>query len=119
MQDKKDDCIYHNHENVLKAKEGILDSKVYDKLSEFYKAFGDVTRLKIMSLLFVSELCVCDIALATDMSQPAISHQMKVLKNIGIVKCRREGKMVYYSLDDDHIELIHELGQKHVKHLIY
>lgn len=110
-------CRGHNQEDIRKAKEGILDQGMYEKLSLFYKSFSDITRLKIMSLLLAGELCVCDIAVAMNMSQPAISHQMRILKGSGIVKGRRDGKMIYYSLDDEHISLVFQTGKSHIEHL--
>ncbi len=82
-------------------------------LSEIFKVLGDETRTKILYLLAQKELCVCDIAAVLEMSMPAISHHLRLLKTLRLVKYRREGKMVYYSLDDNHIlNLIHE-AQEH------
>ncbi len=91
------------------------DEKLYE-LAELFKAFGDSTRIKILSVLFKEELCVCDIAEVLNMKQPAISHQLRVLKKERLVKFRREGKMVYYSLDDDHVEAIFNQGISHILH---
>lgn len=110
-------CKGHHKDDILEAKKNILDEKTYKKLSVFYKAFGDITRLKVMSLLLEKELCVCDIAIAMDMSQPAISHQIRVLKDANIIKGRRDGKMIYYSLNDIHVEQIFKTGKEHIQHL--
>ncbi|MBR6380708.1 MAG: winged helix-turn-helix transcriptional regulator [Lachnospiraceae bacterium] len=84
-------------------------------LTEFFKVFGDVTRLRILHVLQVSELCVQDIADVLGMSQSAISHQLRVLKAQDLVKRRREGKIIYYSLADDHISTILSTGLNHIE----
>ncbi|MBM4235169.1 MAG: winged helix-turn-helix transcriptional regulator [Firmicutes bacterium] len=89
------------------------EEKLYD-LAELFKVFGDSTRIKIIWALFESEMCVCDIAALLNMSQSAISHQLRVLKQARLVKPRRDGKNMYYSLDDEHIEAIFYQGIKHI-----
>ena len=89
------------------------EEHLYD-LAEFFKVFGDSTRIKIIYALFSSEMCVCDIASLLSMSQSAISHQLRVLKQARLVKYRKDGKVVYYSLDDDHIKQIFDQGLSHV-----
>lgn len=84
-------------------------------LAEFFKVFGDSTRIRILSALSYSEMCVCDIASLLKMTQSAISHQLRVLKNARLVKNRREGKVVYYSLDDSHIQDIMAEGLDHIR----
>nr|WP_273092198.1 metalloregulator ArsR/SmtB family transcription factor [Clostridium thermopalmarium] len=103
------------HENIVnKVKESMAaDETLYD-LAELFKVFGDTTRIKIICALFQSEMCVCDLAALLGMSQSAVSHQLKVLKHTRLVKFRREGKVVYYSLDDDHIKKIFDYGFAHV-----
>lgn len=91
------------------------DEKLYD-LAELFKVFGDTTRIKIIYALFQEEMCVCDIAALLGMTQSAISHQLRVLKSAGLVKYRKEGKVVYYSLDDEHIENIFNEGFNHINH---
>ena len=86
------------------------------KLSSFYKALGDPTRFKILYCLKQEEMCVCDISSILDMSQSAISQQLRVLRNLRLVKYRKEGKMVYYSLDDEHIFGILDEGLNHIRH---
>lgn len=88
--------------------------KIYD-LAELFKIFGDSTRLRIMSALLNHELCVCDISDALEMNQSAISHQLRVLRTSGLIKVRRCGKSAFYSLDDDHVKKIIELGFEHIK----
>ncbi len=85
-------------------------------LSDFFKIFGDSTRIKILFILKAHELCVHDISLLLGMQQPAVSHQLKTLRHYKIVKTRKEGKMTFYSLDDHHIFEILEVGQQHISH---
>ena len=90
-----------------------VDEILYD-LAELFKVFGDSTRIKILYALFEAEMCVCDIALLLGLSQSAISHQLRVLKSAKLVKYRREGKTVFYSLADDHVRRIIDQGMEHV-----
>ena len=89
------------------------DEVLYD-LAELYKVFGDTTRMKILYALFESELCVNHIAQCLEMSPSAVSHQLRVLKASRLVRFRRQGKTVYYSLDDDHVRSIIALGLEHI-----
>lgn len=91
------------------------EEKLYD-LADLFKVFGDTTRIKIIYALFQEEMCVCDIAATLEMTQSAISHQLRVLKAAGLVKYRREGKVVYYSLDDEHVKNIFDQGFNHISH---
>ena len=86
---------------------------LYD-LAELFKIFGDSTRIKILYALFSSEMCVCDISVLLSLSQSAISHQLRILTQARLVKFRKVGKIVYYSLNDDHIQKIFEQGLSHV-----
>ena len=90
------------------------DETLYD-LAELFKVFGDSTRIKILYALFEAELCVCDIAQLLSVSQTAVSHQLRVLKNNKLVKFRKEGKNVFYSLADDHVRRIIDQGIEHVE----
>ncbi len=90
------------------------DETLYD-LAELFKVFGDSTRIRILYALFEAELCVCDIAQLLGLSQTAISHQLRVLKNSKLVKFRREGKTVFYSLADDHVRSIIGQGMEHIE----
>lgn len=90
------------------------EEELYD-LAEFFKVFGDSTRIKILYVLFEAEMCVCDIACVLQMSQSAISHQLRILKQMQLVKFRRDGKTVYYSLSDGHIKTIIDQGMEHVR----
>ena len=96
-----------NHDK-LPAEETLYD------LAELFKVFGDTTRIKIICALFESEMCVCDLSCLLNMTQSAISHQLRVLKSARLVKFRREGKVVYYSLDDEHIKHIYDAGLNHI-----
>lgn len=106
------DCQHH-HENIMQtafpAEEDILE------LSNLFKVFGDPTRVRILYALSAKELCVCDIADILGMTQSAISHQLRVLKQASLVKFRRDGKTVYYSLADSHVETILSQGLDHVR----
>ena len=90
------------------------DDTTFSNLADVFKIFGDVTRLKILYALFDSELCVCDIANELNMSQSAISHQLRTLKTAKLVTNRKEVKIVYYSLDDEHVKHIFDQGLIHV-----
>ncbi len=105
--------IIHNDlvENVKNKLED--ESTIYD-LAELFKVFGDSTRMKILSCLEISELCVCDISLILGMSVSAISHQLRILRTSKLVKTRKVGKEVFYSLDDEHVIQIIECGLSHV-----
>lgn len=89
------------------------EEELYD-LAEFYKIFADSTRIRILFTLFHSPLCVCDLAETLGMKQPAVSYQLKILKQARLVKSRREGRTVYYSLSDDHVSGIIEMGREHL-----
>ncbi|MBS4539180.1 winged helix-turn-helix transcriptional regulator [Clostridium sp. D2Q-11] len=105
------------HENIIsEAKTNLPKDECLFDLADFFKVFGDSTRIKIIYALLQSEMCVCDIAELLNMSQSAISHQLRTLKNHGVVKYRREGRVVYYSLDDDHISEILNQGFTHICH---
>ncbi|MCC8049090.1 MAG: metalloregulator ArsR/SmtB family transcription factor [Clostridiales bacterium] len=89
------------------------ETKLYD-LAELFKVFGDSTRIRILYVLFEAEVCVCDLASALNMNQSAISHQLRILKTNRLVKSRREGKSVFYSLADDHVRTILAQGEEHI-----
>ena len=102
-------------ELVNKAKETMPEYETLYDLAELFKVFGYTTRIKILYALFASEMCVCDIADLLGMTHSAISHQLRVLKNARLVKFRKEGKVVYYSLDDNHISQIFDCGLAHIQ----
>ena len=89
------------------------EDSLYD-LAELFKVFGDSTRIRILSCLKISELCVNDISEALNMTLSAVSHQLRILKNAKLIKSRKQGKEVYYSLDDDHVEKIIDCGLDHI-----
>jgi ArsR family transcriptional regulator len=90
------------------------DETLFD-LAELFKIFSDSTRIKILYSLLVSEMCVCDIATLLNMSQSAISHQLRILKQSGLVKYRRDGKTIFYSLTDSHVSTIINQGMEHIQ----
>ena len=113
----KCDCNFIHEEVVDKVKGKMPeDEKLYD-LAELFKVFGDTTRIKILYALFEEEMCVCDIADLLNMTQSAISHQLRILKQARLVKFRKEGKTVYYSLDDNHINQIFDCGLCHIEEI--
>ncbi len=116
MSDQIETCsssIIHQ-DIVEKVIPQIIDNETSQDLANLFKVFGDPTRLKIISALFASEMCVCDLACALNMTQSSISHQLKTFKDAKLVKSRREGKVIYYSLADSHIKDIFFKGLEHV-----
>jgi DNA-binding transcriptional ArsR family regulator len=104
------------HEDVVdKVKSQLIKESLSTDLADFFKVFSDGTRLKILSALFHSELCVCDLAATLDMSHSAVSHQLRIFKAARLVKYRKEGKNVYYSLADSHIAQIFNQGLEHIQ----
>ena len=108
--------FYCVHTDVIEAVNNSMPSEevLYD-LADFFKIFGDSTRIKILYVLMQSEMCVCDIAQLLNASQSAISHQLRVLKQMQLVKFRRDGKTIFYSLTDGHISSILSTGLEHIK----
>ena len=104
------------HEELLKVVHEKMpeEERLYD-LAELFKVFGDSTRIRILFVLFEAEVCVCDLAEALHMTQSAISHQLKILKQSKLVKSRREGKSIFYSLADGHVRTIIDQGMEHVE----
>lgn len=103
------------HEDVVnKVMKSIPDEETLYDLADLFKVFGDSTRIKVLCALFQTEMCVCDIAALLGMTQSAISHQLRVLKQARLVKYKREGKVVYYSLDDEHVKSIFDQGLIHI-----
>lgn len=112
-----DTCVCNEiHENVvIEAKNTMPDEELLYDMAELFKVFGDTTRIKILYALFANEMCVCDIASLLNMTHSAISHQLRVLKQARLVKFRKEGKVVYYSLDDEHVSQIFDCGLHHIE----
>ena len=115
INDEKCEVTLIHEDNVKKAINELPDDELIADLSDMFKIFGDQTRVKILMALESGELCVCDIAAVMNMSQSAISHQLRVLKQSNIVKTRREGKVVYYSISDDHVKEIFDMAMVHVQ----
>ncbi len=106
------------HEDTVNNVKNMMpeDGLIYD-IAELFKVFADSTRMKIIYALMENELCVCDIAVIVGTTQSAISHQLRILKQSKLVKFRKEGKVVYYSLDDEHISQIVKKGREHIEEL--
>lgn len=108
------DCEIIHQDVVEKVKSELPQDEVIFELADFYKIFGDTTRIKILCALDKNELCVCDIASLLNMTISAVSHQLKILRESDLVKTSRDGKVVYYSLADNHVREIIECGMEHV-----
>ena len=106
---------FHIHEEIVeKVQKEMPDEDTLYDLTELFRIFGDSTRIRILYVLFEAEMCVCDIAALLGMTQSAISHQLRALKNAKLVTSRREGKTVFYSLADDHVKTIIDQGLEHI-----
>lgn len=108
------DCEVIHEEFVQKARSAMIKDSAVSELANFFKVFGDRTRIKILQALSACELCVCDIAIVLNMTKSAISHQLRFLREVNLVKARRDGKNVFYSLADDHVQTILSQGLEHV-----
>jgi len=100
---------------VNQVKEKMPEEETLYDLADLFKVFGDSTRIKILWALDEAEICVCDIAFLLNMTQSAISHQLRILKQANLVKNRKEGKIVFYSLNDEHVKQIFNQGLIHIK----
>ncbi len=105
-------CVHT--ETAARALQKLPEDDILIDLAELYKIFGDSTRIKILYLLFEEEMCVCDIAASLSMTVSAISHQLRILKGAKLIKARKEGKSVFYSLADAHVTLILAQGMEHI-----
>ncbi len=127
MEKEKKYCHHHGTENMqcemTEVHEELVQSvnrnmpdeeELYD-LAELFKVFGDSTRIKILYVLLEAEVCVCDLAAALNMTQSAVSHQLRILKQNKLVKSRREGKSIFYSLADGHVRTIIDQGREHIE----
>lgn len=118
IQKKNAECCDKKeiHSDLLKIVSKTMpeETELYD-LAELFKIFGDSTRIRILFVLFEAEVCVCDLAEVLNMTQSAISHQLQILKQSKLVKTRREGKSIFYSLADDHVRTIIAQGQEHIE----
>ncbi|HBA68449.1 MAG TPA: transcriptional regulator [Lachnospiraceae bacterium] len=117
QEEQVEKCEFiHVHEDIVKKVNGKMpeEDKLYD-LADFFKVFADSTRIKILYVLMCGEMCVCDLAQILNMTQSAISHQLRTLKQMDLVRNRREGKTVFYSLADGHIKTILSQGMDHIE----
>ena len=117
MQNKSEDCCeqFELHPDKIRiVNDGMPPEDTLYDLAELFKVFGDSTRIRILYALFEADICVCDLAETLQMTQSAISHQLRILKQSKLVKFRREGKTIYYSLADDHVATIMAQGLEHV-----
>lgn len=106
-----------HQETVQEVRKGMPEQNALFELADLFKSFADSTRISILWALSESEMCVCDLCALLKMKQPAVSHQLKNLKLARVVKHRREGKVIYYSLDDDHIRRLLNLGMEHINEM--
>lgn len=116
MENLSCDCNIIHEEVVYNTKKKLEEIKIFNDVSNFFKIIGDTTRTKILFSLDNNEMCVCDIANTLGMSKSSISHQLSVLKENGIIKSRRSGKEVYYTLDDEHVSEVFEVALEHINH---
>ena len=114
VNDCCDDDVVHSGA-VERVKAAMPDEDMLYDAAELFKVFGDSTRTRILSALFIEELCVCDIAEILGMTKSAVSHQLRTLRQTKIVKARRSGQEVFYSLDDDHISRIYKTAMEHLR----
>lgn len=105
-----------DEDKVRQAEQALLDGLGATRLADTFKALADPTRVRIISILVHTELCVCDLAATLGMTQSAISHQLRLMRDMRLVKSRKDGRMVYYALDDEHIRDLFLRGLEHVEH---
>ena len=110
------DCSVIHHSVVQDVAEKMLDDTMYERLALLFHIFGDGTRIRILHALEQGEMCVCDISALLGMTKSAVSHQLKTLRLTNLVKFRKEGQVVYYSLADDHVKDILRIGLAHLQH---
>jgi ArsR family transcriptional regulator len=109
------DCSVIHEKTVSQVRGRMPENSVFMELGGLFKVFGDYTRIKIIWALAEAEMCVCDLAALLNMTQSAISHQLRVLKQARLVRFRKEGKVVFYALDDEHVKQIFEQGISHIQ----
>lgn len=115
MKDFIDCEVEHPHNELIQEVKSLMPKEDHlSNVAELFKVFGDSTRTRILAALFNHELCVCDICKVVDMTKSAVSHQLKVLRDFNLVKCRKQGKEVFYSLADEHVFLIYEKALEHI-----
>lgn len=108
------DCNIIHENEVVKAKSSLLSEKHLALISNFYKALSDSTRIKIVNLLEKNELCVCDISVILNMTKSAVSHQLKYLREMNLIKSKKQGKEVFYTLADEHVKQVFDVSLEHV-----
>ena len=108
------DCNHIHKDKVEDTRKNMASDEEMFDIAEFFKVFADSTRIKILSALFENELCVCDIAACLNMTKSAVSHQLRILRQADLVRNRKEGKIVYYRLSDDHVRKIFEMAKEHL-----
>ncbi len=114
---KEEGCKFRviHLKRVALAREGMLPDRELDRLARTYKVLGDPTRLKILMALMGGEMCVCDLSAFLGLSESAVSHQLRRLKDMALVRNRRDGQILYYTLDDDHVSDLLDIGIEHVR----
>ncbi len=110
------DCNMINEDRVKEIADNIPSDETLNHLADIYKIMADRTRCKLLYILRQGEMCVCDIANIMSMSKSSISHQLAKMRELSVVKCRRDGKAIYYSLDDEHISQLYSIGIEHISH---
>lgn len=113
-ENSKNNSLSENDEFIKNISDSMPDEEILYDVAELFKVFGDSTRIRILCALFESEMCVCDIAKLLGMTQSAVSHQLRVLKQAMLVRCKRQGKAVYYLLSDDHVKTIFNQALDHI-----
>jgi ArsR family transcriptional regulator len=119
MKTKTAECCAEtviDENKVATAQQSLLDRLPATRLAAIFKALADPTRVRIVSVLAHTELCVCDLAATLGMTQSAVSHQLSLMRTMRVVKSRKEGRMVYYTLDDEHIRDLFQRGLEHIEH---
>lgn len=114
-----DECTVHcvNPEKVAEARERLISGEEANRLSDLFRLLGDPTRTRMLyALLEAGELCVCDLSATVDVPENSASHALRLLRSAGVVRKRRSGRMVYYSIDDAHVRLLLDLSREHLKH---
>ena len=112
---KNTDCTTYNAQIVEKTLKNMPKNEQLDNVSNFFKVMSDLTRIRILWALELSNMCVCDLSVVLDMTKSAISHQLKILKEAKLVKSEKKGKHVFYELDDEHIKTVLEMAMEHIE----
>lgn len=113
------DCDIIHEDKVGEVKKRLLQEDILLEMADFYKALSDSTRIKILDVLYEGEFCVCDISVLINMTKSASSHQLKYLREMNLIKSRRQGKEVYYSLADRHVKEVFEISREHIMERVY